>query len=280
MTSAQTRTLPRLSVVIPSYNQGKFIERTIKSIIDQNYPDLEIILMDGGSTDETMQIVEKYRSHFAHIQSEPDGGQTAAIASGFDRATGQFISWLNSDDTYAPGALLKIGTYLADHPKVQFVYGDMWLIDAEDRPFAFKKSVRFSLGVMKYAFLTVPQMSAYWSRDLYQAVGGMDRNLRFCMDYDLFVRLASASAPVCIRGDIGNFRIHGESKTSTLETVRQAEDKVVQERYCGIKPSNALAFRLARLFWTGMLILRFIENGSLVSRLQRRFGNNMKSECG
>lgn len=272
--------LPRLSVVIPSYNQGQFIERTIRSIIDQNYPDLEIILMDGGSTDNTMDIVEKYRSHFAHIQSEPDGGQTAAIAAGFERATGQFISWLNSDDTYSPGALLKIGEYLARNPKVEFVYGDMWLIDENDRPFAFKRSARFSLGVMKYAFLTVPQMSAYWSKELYKASGGMDTSLRFCMDYDLFVRMASRSAPVRIRGDIGNFRIHGSSKTSTLEHIRQAEDRIVHERYCGIKPTSPIAFKVARLFWTGVLILLLLENGSLFTRLRRRFGNNMQSECG
>jgi glycosyltransferase involved in cell wall biosynthesis len=279
MTRPSSSKLPRLSVVIPSYNQGQFIERTIRSIVDQNYPDLEIILMDGGSTDDTMEIVEKYRSHFAHIQSEPDGGQTAAIAAGFERATGEFISWLNSDDTYSPGALQKIGEYLAANPKVEFVYGDTWLIDASDNRIAFKRSARFSLGVMKYAFLTVPQMSAYWSRDLYHAVGGVDRALRFCMDYDLFVRMASKSAPKRIQGEIGNFRLHGDSKTSTMETVRQAEDTLVHDRYCAVKPSHTLAFRLTRLFWTGVLVLLLLENGSFFTRLSGRMRNNMQSEC-
>lgn len=279
MTSISKSSLPRLSVVIPSYNQGHYIERTIRSVIDQNYPDLEIILMDGGSTDNTMEVVEKYRSHFAHIQSEPDGGQTAAIAAGFDRATGQFISWLNSDDTYSPGALIKIGEFLAANPKVEFVYGDTWLIDANDNKVAFKRSARFSLRVMKYAFLTVPQMSAYWSRELYHSVGGVDRSLRFCMDYDLFVRMAMKSAPKRIKGDIGNFRLHGESKTSTMETVRLAEDKLVHDRYCSIKPSRPLAFRLARHFWTGTLVLLLLENGSLFTRLRGRVRNNMQSEC-
>lgn len=271
--------LPKLSVVIPSYNQGHFIERTIKSIVDQGYPNLELILMDGGSTDETMSIVERYRNHFAHIQSAKDGGQSAAIADGFARATGDYISWLNSDDTYSPGALLSVGRSLAARPNVEFIYGNMNLIDADDNVIAHKRSVDFVLGVMKYAFLTVPQMSAFWRRSLYQRVGGVDPSLRFCMDYDLFVRMAQQSAPVRIGVDIGNFRLHGESKTRTLESVRQAEDRMIHSRYCAIKPDHPIAFRATRLFWTGVLIGLFLLNGSLWSRFRRRLGNNMQSEC-
>jgi glycosyltransferase involved in cell wall biosynthesis len=270
--------LPKLSVVVPSFNQGQFIERTIKSIVDQGYPNLELILMDGGSTDDTMAIVERYRDHFTHFQSGKDGGQTAAIADGFDRATGDYISWLNSDDTYSPGALMALGNALAARPAIDFIYGDTHLIDAADQVVAYKRSARALLGVMKYAFLTVPQMSAFWRRSLYHQVGGLDRSLRFCMDYDLFVRLASASRPVRIRADIGNFRLHGDSKTSTLEDVRQAEDRLVHNRYCSIKPSSPL-FRPARTFWTGVLVALFVENGSLWARASRRFGNNMQSEC-
>jgi hypothetical protein len=270
--------LPKLSVVIPSYNQGQFIERTIKSIVDQGYPNLELILMDGGSTDDTMAIVERYRDHFTHIQSAKDGGQTAAIADGFDRATGDYISWLNSDDTYSPGALMAIGRYLADHPSVRFVYGDANYIDANDVQLAYKRSVRYVRGVMRYAFLTVPQMSAFWQKSLYVAAGGMDRSLRFCMDYDLFVRLSDISPPVRIKGVIGNFRIHGASKTTNLETVRLSEDRIVHDRYCGIKP-NAGAFGIVRAWWFCVLIVLMIENGSLLNRLRRRLNNNMSSEC-
>jgi glycosyltransferase involved in cell wall biosynthesis len=271
--------LPRLSVVIPSYNQGDFIERTIKSIVDQNYPNLDLILMDGGSTDDTMAIVERYREHFTHIESGPDGGQSAAIVKGFGLATGKYISWLNSDDTYAPGALDAMGELLAARPDVAFAYGHTDIIDADDRVIAHKKSVRFSLGVMKYAFLTVPQMSAFWSKALYDEVGGIDTSLRFCMDYDLFVRMASRSAPVLINKHIGNFRVHGLSKTSNLETVRQAEDAMVHTRYCSVKPSNAIAFKATRTFYTGILCLLMIANGSFWTRLSGRLRNNMQSEC-
>ena len=275
----ETNRLPRLTVVIPSFQQGKFIERTIRSIVDQAYPNLELILMDGGSTDETMEIVGRYARHFAHISSGPDGGQSSAIRKGFELATGDYISWLNSDDTYSPGALLRIGEYLGDHPKVRFVYGDTNIIDTNDAVIAFKRSAKFVLGVMKYAFLTVPQMSAFWSRDLYNSVGGVDANLRFCMDYDLFVRMATRSPPVHINRAIGNFRIHPSSKTTTLEAVRLAEDTLVHERYCMIKPTSKLAFKVVRSFYMSVLVGLFLINGSLFDRVSRRMQNSMKSEC-
>ncbi len=271
--------LPRLSVVIPSYNQGEFIERTIKSIVDQDYPNLDLILMDGGSTDDTMTIVERYRPHFSHIESGPDGGQSAAIVKGFGLATGDYISWLNSDDTYAPGALKAMGERLAARSDVDFAYGHTDIIDANDRVIAHKKSIRFSLGVMKYAFLTVPQMSAFWRKSLYDDVGGIDASLRFCMDYDLFVRMASRSAPVLVNAHIGNFRVHGSSKTSTLETVRQAEDILVHARYCSVKPSSPVLFKIVRTYFTGVLCVLMIANGSFWTRLAGRFRNNMQSEC-
>jgi glycosyltransferase involved in cell wall biosynthesis len=271
--------LPKLSVIVPSYNQGQFIERTIKSIFDQNYPNLEVILMDGGSTDETMAIVERYRENFAFIQSERDGGQSAAIVAGFARATGKYISWLNSDDTYAPGALLALGHYLAANPTVEFAYGNTNIIDADDRVIAYKRSIRYVPGVMKYAFLTIPQMSAFWTKELYDRVGGIDRSLRFCMDYDLFVRMSAQAPPALVDTLIGNFRIHGSSKTSTLESVRQAEDILVHERYCAIKPSNRIAFKIARNFYFLVLCGLMIANGSFFERVAGRFKNNMKSEC-
>lgn len=271
--------LPKLSVVVPSFNQADFIERTLESIVQQNYPNLELIVMDGGSTDGSVEIIQRFSEHLEHFESGSDGGQSAAILKGFARATGDYISWLNSDDTYAPGALSAIGEFLAARPKIAFVYGHTNIIDAADHVVAHKRSIHFSLGVMKYAFLTVPQMSAFWTKALYDEVGGIDQTLRFCMDYDLFVRMASRSAPILIDAHIGNFRVHGESKTSTLESVRQAEDALVRARYCAVKPSNPLLFKAVRGYFTGVLVLLMVANGSFWARLSGRFRNNMQSEC-
>lgn len=259
--------LPRLSVVVPSFNQGQFIERTIQSLIDQNYPNLEIIVMDGGSTDETLPIIDRYREHIFHVESGPDGGQAAAIARGFSLAKGDFISWLNSDDTYNPGALLAIGRYLASHPNVKFLYGNTRVIDADDRQLSFKRSVKFWLPVMKYAYLTVPQMSAFWSRELYVRAGGMDQSLRFCMDYDLFVRMSQICAPRRINETIGNFRIHGASKTTNLEKIRLKEDAIVQERYCAVKPSAGWRFKFMRSLMLIALVCLMAVGGGLTGRV-------------
>ncbi len=276
---SQANDLPRLSVVVPSYQQGQFIERTIRSIVDQGYPNLDLILMDGGSTDQSMEIVERYRKHFSVIVSTRDGGQSAAIREGFKRATGEYISWLCSDDTYCPGALLAVGRYLAANPQTKFVYGDTNIIDSSDRVVAHKRSAKFVLGVMKYAFLTVPQMSAFWSKSLYDEVGGVDGSLQFCMDYDLFVRMGSRSAPAHIDLTIGNFRVHPSSKTTNLESVRLAEDELVHTRYCRIKPTNRLAFSAMRGFYLLVLTGLLIANGSFFDRIARRMGNNLRSEC-
>ena len=125
--------LPSLSIVIPSYNQGEFIERTIVSILEQDYPSLQLILMDGGSTDGTMAVVDKYRDRFAIVRHEKDDGQADAIARGFALCTGDIMTWLNSDDTYLPGTLRRVGEYFRDHSRAEFVYGDYQLIDADDR---------------------------------------------------------------------------------------------------------------------------------------------------
>jgi glycosyltransferase involved in cell wall biosynthesis len=270
--------LPKLTIVIPSYNQAQFIERTIKSILSQGYPNLELILMDGGSTDGTMEIVQSYLSSFSHLQSAPDRGQSDAIQKGFAMATGEILTWLNSDDCYLPGTLLKMGTHFRDNPKTEFLYGDYELIDADDRLITRKRQPSFEISIVKYAFLTVPQMSAFWRRSLYERTPGVDPSLRFAMDYDLFVKLGQLSPAVHVPFAIGQFRIHADSKTSTMEEVRQKEDVLVQERYCKYGPkSSPLKFQLVRRWCQARLILKFAADGTLVSRLRDRLGNGFKS---
>jgi glycosyltransferase involved in cell wall biosynthesis len=273
-----TTSFPKLSIVIPSYNQGAFIERTIASILDQDYPALELILMDGGSTDETMSIVERYRNRFAVVKHERDGGQADAITRGFAMSTGDVMAWLNSDDTYLPGTLRRVGEYFRDHAAAQFVYGDYQLIDANDVVLAEKPQPGFDIGVVKYAFLTVPQMSAFWRRDLYARSGGVDPTLRFAMDYDLFVKLGSLSPAIHLPFPIGRFRLHSASKTTNLEAVRQDEDRLIQDRTCHYSPiRNPIKFYLARKWYQMKLVLLLWRNGSLGSRLRSRMSNNFKS---
>src|SRR6266849_8649816 len=117
--------LPRLSIVTPSYNQGGYLGQTIESVLSQDYPDLEYIVLDGGSRDGSVEIIRKVEPRLAYWRSSPDGGQTAALREGFERATGEVLGWLNSDDWLEPGALRTVGESFAAHPEVDIVHGDL-----------------------------------------------------------------------------------------------------------------------------------------------------------
>ncbi|MCO6502680.1 MAG: glycosyltransferase, partial [Acidimicrobiales bacterium] len=164
---------PRISVVTPSYNQARFLEATMESIHSQGYPNLEHIVIDGGSTDGSVEIIERYADRLAYWVSEPDNGQTDAIAKGFAMTTGEILCWLNSDDLWEPWTLAEVARYFAEHPDVEFVYGDSIWIDDEDRVIKPKREHGFSRFVFNYAFNFLPQPSTFWRRGLYERVGGI-----------------------------------------------------------------------------------------------------------
>jgi glycosyltransferase involved in cell wall biosynthesis len=269
MLNSVTTSLPRLSIVIPTYQQGGYIERTLQSIISQNYPQLQLIVIDGGSTDQTGEIIERYRQHISIYISEKDDGQSDAIRKGFDLACGDLITWMNSDDTYTEGALLAVGQFFVSNPSVRFAYGNRDVINENDQIIGRRRQPDFHPRVMRYCHMIVPQVSAFWQRSLYQESGGIDASLRFCMDFDLFVKMALISPPAHLPIILGNFRIHSDSKTSNLENVRLAEDQLVHERYCRFKPST-FQFMLARAYCQILLVLNMAKNGGLSDRIYER----------
>jgi len=262
--------LPRLSIVIPTYQQGEYIERTLRSIVSQNYPQLQLIVIDGGSTDQTGEIIERYRGHIAIYISEKDDGQSDAIRKGFDLASGDIITWMNSDDTYTEEALLNIGKFFASNPSVRFAYGNRDIINENDQVIGRRRQPDFHPRIMRYCHMIVPQVAAFWQRSLYLEAGGVDASLRFCMDFDLFVKMALISPPAHLPIVLGNFRIHGDSKTSNLENVRLAEDQIVQKRYCRYKPGT-IQFKIVRTYCLILLVLNMANNGGLAERITERF---------
>ena len=262
--------LPRLSIIIPTYQQGDYIERTLQSIVSQNYPQLQLIVIDGGSTDQTGEIIERYRQDIAIYISEKDDGQSDAIRKGFNLATGDIITWMNSDDTYAKDALLTIGQFFASNQSVRFAYGNRDIINENDEVIGRRRQPDFHPRIMRYCHMIVPQVSAFWQRSLYQESGGVDASLRFCMDFDLFVKMALISPPAHLPIVLGNFRIHGDSKTSNLENVRLAEDQIVQKRYCRYKPGT-IQFKIVRTYCLILLVLNMANNGGLAERIIERF---------
>ena len=227
------RPWPKISIVTPSYNQGQFIEETIRSVLLQGYPNLEYIIMDGGSTDNSLAIIDKYRPWLDHVRVGPDGGQAAAIGEGFRLATGEILAWLNSDDRYRPSAFARVARFFAEHPRVCFGNGDVFFIDVDgvptQRAFALPVSrlLTENLGIHGW-----PQQGCFWRRSTYLLAGGMDPSFQFCMDLDLFVRLVRTGPARRIEGPpLADFRRHPSAKTSTLEKVQYAEEQKIVAKY-------------------------------------------------
>ena len=223
---------PKISIVTPSYNQGQFIEETIRSVLLQNYPNLEYIIMDGGSTDNSVKIIKKYEPWLTYWVSEKDNGQADAIQKGFQKATGEVIGWLNSDDFFLPDALVKVGEKIHEDPGMEFIVGGGMLVDNEgrlfDKYYSFPQSFESLLSIGQFSL----QMSSFWRRDVYSEIGGLDTGLRFCFDYDFFLRLTRRRQPGGIDSLLSASRMHPGSKTSTIfVTVALPEADLVRKRY-------------------------------------------------
>ncbi|MGD0038139.1 MAG: glycosyltransferase family 2 protein [Bacteroidota bacterium] len=220
--------LPKITVITPSFNQGKFIERTIKSVLSQNYPHLEYIIVDGGSTDETLDILRKYEKHLRWI-SEQDTGQSSAINKGFRMATGEIVAWLNSDDTYLPNALKTVGHYFAGHPNAMMVYGEGYIIDENDkrqRRFPFTEP-KFDLWKLIYYSDYILQQSTFFRRSIFDSIEMLSESLHYTMDWDLFIRIGKRFPVDYIPEYLGNIREHREAKTSTGGHKRFKEIKYI-----------------------------------------------------
>lgn len=207
---------PRISLVTPSLNQGTFIERTIRSVVEQGYPNVEYIVQDGGSIDETAEVLDRYRDALAHVASERDRGFGDAVNRGFARSSGEIMAYLNSDDVLLPGALHYVASFFRAHPEVDVVYSHRVVIDEHDREVG-----RWVLPPHDDAIMTwvdyVPQETLFWRRAIWDRAGGrIDDSFKFAIDWDLLLRLRAAGARFeRLPRFLGAFRVHPHQKTSS-----------------------------------------------------------------
>lgn len=187
---------PKITIVTPSFNQGQFIEKTIRSVLLQGYPNLEYIIMDGGSRDNTVEIIRKYDPWITHWVSEPDGGQANAINRGWRLATGQVLHWLNSDDYLLPDALAKIGRAFAVADPPQVVSGACLLTNAQDVAFASKPAVDFDVAHFCQGGKCPGQPAVFLSAALVRQVGELDPQLNNTMDWEYWLRISQIQPPV------------------------------------------------------------------------------------
>lgn len=226
-------TQPLVSIITPSFNQGKYIEKTILSLINQDYPNIELILMDGASTDDTIKIIEKYNNFFKCWVSEPDKGQSHAINKGLKLAQGKYVTWLCSDDILFPSAISLMVNALENNPDYSLVYGGGVFIDENDKiikKFSFTDMTLEKLLYHKHS--TIAQPSTLIRMESLKKVGLLDESLSYCMDYDLWIRLIKIGKFLNL-GDviISGYRLHNNSKTVGAYTKMALEKIKVNRRY-------------------------------------------------
>ena len=226
---------PSISLVTPSFEQALFVERTLRSVLDQDYPRLEYIVQDGGSRDGTLDVLERYRPRLARCVSAPDRGQAHALNVGFAETTGEIMAYLNSDDVLLPGALHAVAAAFTQRPEVDVVYGHRVVIDEDDREIGRWVLPPHDDRVLTWADY-VPQETLFWRRGIWDRVGGaVDESFRFALDWDLLLRFRDAGARFLrLPRFLGCFRVHAAQKTSAqMEAVGLAEMARLRERCHG-----------------------------------------------
>ena len=218
---------PRITVVTPSYNQAEFLERTICSVVDQKYPNLEYIIVDGGSTDGSVDIIRKYSSYLSWWVSEPDNGQADAINKGLARATGNWIAWQNSDDIYYPGTFFDLARMAAKFPSAGLIIGNMMLIGSDDRPVRDMKYIKPTYKALLAEGMLLANQAAFWRKDLQDKIGLLDESYSCSFDYDWFLRLAKLGEGAHSDSTWGALRLHDQTKTSNQTELFTAQNNLI-----------------------------------------------------
>jgi len=232
--------LPTISIVTPSYNQRQFLETAIKSVTEQAYPNLEYIVMDGHSTDDSQQILQKHSKKIDYWCSEPDEGQSDAIAKGFARAKGEILGWINSDDAFFPNALMKVGEYFAARPDIDLVLGGTAYTDQDGRVTSCYERPKPLMWFARHGITYFGQQGMFFRRKLYEEIGGIRRDFHFLMDTELLYRILQAQAKCgALRGMCGFFRWHSAMKSIRRQGRKAEERRIMQKEYGFGEPEYA-----------------------------------------
>ncbi len=250
---------PRITIVTPSFNQARFLEATLRSVLDQGYDNLEYIVVDGGSTDGSREILEGFRPRLSRLVIGRDEGQSDAIRKGFAGSTGTIFGWLNSDDCLAPGALAAVSDFFSENPSVDVVHGNFALVNADGTVIREVATIDVHRPTLLFENPVLGQPAMFWRREIYDRVQGVDRFLRYCMDLDLWVRMYTAGARFRrLDRTLAYLRMHDASKTATIQAVNVAERAQIQRRLLGREPSRAERCILPVLLRVRRLAIQFM----------------------
>jgi len=228
--------MPKISIVTPSFNQGRFLEECITSVLEQDYPDFEYIIIDGGSTDNSLDIISAHQPYLAYFVSESDKGQSSAISKGFKKAKGELVAWLNSDDYYLPGAFKKVAEAYGRDPEASFYFGNGFRVDS----MGMKKSryfegetVHFNRDALLYCLNYILQPATFINASYLNKVHFLDEDLHYGMDTDLWLKLSKEKMPAFVPETLAVSREYEDTKTSTGSFQRAEELRQIALRHTG-----------------------------------------------
>jgi glycosyltransferase involved in cell wall biosynthesis len=204
---------PKISIVTPSYNQGDFIEETIRSVLLQGYPNIEYFIIDGGSTDKTIEIIKKYEPWITSWVSERDNGQSSAINKGWRRASGDICSYLNSDDTILKNTLSQIGNFFHKNSTIDMVYGNCYFINEKSQILRTFEGKSYKRSMIFNWELNIGQPSVFFRRKIFHTIGYLNEQYRYVMDFDFWIRTSISHTLEYIPCFLGTMRLHPEAKT-------------------------------------------------------------------
>jgi glycosyltransferase involved in cell wall biosynthesis len=235
----------KITVVTVCYNSARFLEGCLRSVVTQDYPHLEYIVIDGGSTDGSVELIKKHADRITYWVSEPDKGQTDALIKGFQRSTGDLQCWINADDELTPHALTEVNVYFQRHPAAQVVTGDCILLTESGARLRVQRQLRFRRFLWFNDHNYIAASSTFWRRELYERVGGLNPVFNLNMDGDLFIRFAEVTTLQKVRNLWSRFRVHPGQKTNMLTEDMFTEIMNIRRRY--YPNESALARKVKRL---------------------------------
>lgn len=240
------------SIITPSLNQGAYIEETIKSVLGQKKIHLEYIVIDGKSTDKTLQILEKYKNKLIYI-SEKDNGQSDAINRGLRLATGEIFSWLNSDDWYCKDTLQKVDRYFKNNPDISIVYGDYAIADKNGKIVKVIKEIDFDKDIFLHGVNYICQPTVFFRREIFKKLGGLDENLHLTMDLQYWLRVIKMGYKFGhIKSCLAVTRLHPECKS-----IKEKDKQLMESDMVLGYPKGRLFYRIKRQ------VMRFFQRGQV-----------------